>query len=191
MRASRKVPLGSNTLSLSEARRIALHAQGFGSARDGPPSRAQMLRTIKRIGLLQLDSVNVLVGSHYLPLFARFADDSPDVASAEVFVIIQHRRKPFHVVPVVLDDLPGFQSSQAQKLARVLCMPFHNIEDGVATAHCIAVCANLGGVEVSARTLLPSDPGFRAQGATTPIEPPFGFWTSESTNRPTYQVTPG
>ena len=68
--AARKAPLGSNALSLAEARRITLHAQGFAS-REENPSRADMLRTIKRIGLLQLDSVNVLVRSHYLPLFAR------------------------------------------------------------------------------------------------------------------------
>lgn len=55
---------GSNTLSLAEARRLAIAAQGFGN--KGP-----LLRTIKQIGLLQLDSVNVLVRSHYLPLFSR------------------------------------------------------------------------------------------------------------------------
>jgi uncharacterized protein YcaQ len=67
----RKAKPGSSALSLAEARRIALHAQGFTAAREPAPSRAQMLHTIKRIGLLQLDSVNVLVRSHYLPLFAR------------------------------------------------------------------------------------------------------------------------
>jgi uncharacterized protein YcaQ len=66
----RKAKPGSEALSLAEARRIALHAQGF-ATREENPSRAQMLRTIKRIGLLQLDSVNVLVRSHYLPPFAR------------------------------------------------------------------------------------------------------------------------
>jgi uncharacterized protein YcaQ len=54
----------SNTLSLGEARRIAIAAQGFGR-------KVPLLGTIKQIGLLQLDSVNVLVRSHYLPLFSR------------------------------------------------------------------------------------------------------------------------
>ncbi len=54
----------SNTLSLAEARRLAIAAQGFGN-------RGPLLRTIKQIGLLQLDSVNVVVRSHYLPLFSR------------------------------------------------------------------------------------------------------------------------
>lgn len=56
--------LGSKSLSLAEARRLAITAQGFGN-------RGPLLRTIKQIGLLQLDSVNVLVRSHYLPLFSR------------------------------------------------------------------------------------------------------------------------
>jgi uncharacterized protein len=56
--------ISSNTISLAEARRLAIAAQGFGN-------RGPLLKTIKQIGLLQLDSVNVLVRSHYLPLFSR------------------------------------------------------------------------------------------------------------------------
>src|SRR5262245_16512409 len=63
-RINRKTSLGADALSLDEARRIAVAAQGFGGDRATPPSRAAMLRTVKGIGLLQLDSVNVLVRSH-------------------------------------------------------------------------------------------------------------------------------
>jgi uncharacterized protein YcaQ len=59
------------SLSAAEARRIALAAQGFGQA----PSDAVATRTLtagfRRLGLLQIDSVNVFERSHYLPLFAR------------------------------------------------------------------------------------------------------------------------
>lgn len=59
-------------LSISEARRLALAAQGFGQPRDGAaPPIAQLLRTIHRLGVVQIDSVNVLVRSHYLPLYSR------------------------------------------------------------------------------------------------------------------------
>jgi uncharacterized protein len=60
------------TLSLAAARRIALRAQGFGTTlpRGGASSRA-ILTGIERLNLLQLDSVNVVTRSHYLPLFAR------------------------------------------------------------------------------------------------------------------------
>jgi len=69
-RINRTAPAGTDTLSIDEARRIAIAAQGF-TTREADPTRADMLRTIRRIGLLQLDSVNVLVRSHYLPLYSR------------------------------------------------------------------------------------------------------------------------
>lgn len=59
-------------LSARAARRVALAAQGFGGAREAEPSGfAQMRRMVERLGLLQIDSVNVLIRSHYLPLFSR------------------------------------------------------------------------------------------------------------------------
>ncbi|MHC5797272.1 winged helix-turn-helix domain-containing protein [Lacisediminihabitans sp. FW035] len=59
------------SLSPAQARRIALAAQGFGRARPADPGIRQLNSTIDRLGLLQLDSVNVFERSHYLPLFAR------------------------------------------------------------------------------------------------------------------------
>lgn len=59
------------TLSPSQARRIALAAQGFGRVSTVEPGVRQLNSTIDRLGLLQLDSVNVFERSHYLPLFAR------------------------------------------------------------------------------------------------------------------------
>ncbi|MDP8916783.1 MAG: winged helix DNA-binding domain-containing protein, partial [Pseudomonadota bacterium] len=57
-------------LSLPAARRIALAAQGFG-ARAAPDDRRKIARAVARTGLFQIDSVNVLVRSHYLPTFSR------------------------------------------------------------------------------------------------------------------------
>jgi uncharacterized protein len=81
-RINRKAPIGSDTLSLSEARRIAIRAQGFAENRDAAPARAQMLRTIRQVGLLQLDSVNVLVRSHYLPLYSRLGPYATETLDA-------------------------------------------------------------------------------------------------------------
>ncbi|HZS85199.1 MAG TPA: crosslink repair DNA glycosylase YcaQ family protein [Stellaceae bacterium] len=60
------------SLSAAEARRLALAAQGLAAPRPGAAPDWRMLRRmVKRLGLLQIDSVNVLVRAHYLPLFAR------------------------------------------------------------------------------------------------------------------------
>jgi uncharacterized protein YcaQ len=56
-------------LSAAEARRVALAAQGFDRPRELTPRALRA--TVERLGLLQLDSVNVLERAHYLPLFAR------------------------------------------------------------------------------------------------------------------------
>ena len=58
------------TLSLSEARRLALSSQGFG-ARPPAPGAAHLRRLAERVHAFQIDSVNVLVRAHYVPAFAR------------------------------------------------------------------------------------------------------------------------
>jgi uncharacterized protein YcaQ len=58
-------------LSLREARRLALVAQGFTGRRPRTVKLAHVTGLIERLGVLQIDSVNALVRSHYLPLFSR------------------------------------------------------------------------------------------------------------------------
>jgi uncharacterized protein YcaQ len=58
-------------LSLAQARRIALAAQGFHEARPEASGARQIARVLQRSHLLQIDSVNVLVRAHYMPLFSR------------------------------------------------------------------------------------------------------------------------
>ena len=71
------------TLSIPQARRIALAEYGVGRTvilaaqgfADRPPNgrvtASHLRRVFRRVGLIQIDSVNVLVRSHYLPAFSR------------------------------------------------------------------------------------------------------------------------
>lgn len=61
----------SETLSALQARRIALAAQGFADRRPDAPGRRHLMKTIERLGVVQIDSVNVVSRTHYLPLFSR------------------------------------------------------------------------------------------------------------------------
>jgi uncharacterized protein YcaQ len=56
-------------LSQADARRIVVAAQGFWQPRATGPD--DLVAAVARLGLVQLDSVNVLCRSHYLPLFSR------------------------------------------------------------------------------------------------------------------------
>jgi uncharacterized protein YcaQ len=61
----------SDSLSLAEARRVAIAAQGFAVRSRRPPTKAAILACVRGLGVVQLDSVNVVCRAHYLPLFAR------------------------------------------------------------------------------------------------------------------------
>ena len=58
-------------LTAERARRIAIAAQGLATPRPATPGTRRILDAVERIGLLQIDSVNVLTRAHYLPVFSR------------------------------------------------------------------------------------------------------------------------
>jgi uncharacterized protein YcaQ len=101
--------LSSDTLRAGEARRIALHAQGFNDPRPkGAPDRRAFRRAFQRMGLVQIDSVNVLTRSHELPFLARLGPYSREAlarwlwGSGEVFEYWGHEAS---LLPVELHPL--------------------------------------------------------------------------------------
>ena len=66
-------------LTATQARRVAVAAQGFRAAKPAQVTRADLRRLIGRIQVLQLDSVSVSVRAHYAPVFSRLGPYDRDV----------------------------------------------------------------------------------------------------------------
>jgi len=101
--------LSSDVLRLDEARRVALEAQGFVDGRPaGRVDRRHLRRVMARVGLVQIDSVNVLTRSHELPFLARLGPYPRAALSAwlwgsgEVFEYWAHEAS---LVPVAMHPL--------------------------------------------------------------------------------------
>jgi uncharacterized protein len=67
------VPRKITRLTQPQARRLAIVAQGLADPRPAPgqATMRHVQRVIDRVGIIQIDSVNVLTRSHYLPFFSR------------------------------------------------------------------------------------------------------------------------
>ncbi len=75
--ATRRSPVA---LTADQARRIALGAQGFAEPTPkGTVDRRHGRKVLDRVGLIQIDSVNVVVRSQELPMFARLGDHRRDL----------------------------------------------------------------------------------------------------------------
>lgn len=87
------MPSRPQKLSAAAARRIALAAQGFGVERpSGNTNAGHVQRAIDRLGLLQIDSVNVLTRAHYLPLFSRLGNYDSDHLDRSAWGRKSHRK---------------------------------------------------------------------------------------------------
>ncbi len=110
------------SFSLKQARRMALAAQGF-SGRQAPAlvKAAHLNRMIERLGVLQIDSVNALVRSHYLPLFSRLGNYAPSLLEQAAWS--QGRRRSLFeywgheasLLPMALYPLMRWRKARAQQ----------------------------------------------------------------------------
>ncbi|WP_235750624.1 winged helix-turn-helix domain-containing protein [Nigerium massiliense] len=64
-------------MTLPQARRIALAAQGFGRPRPATVGMRQVQRVIDQVAQFQIDSINIVARAHYFPLFARLGPYEP------------------------------------------------------------------------------------------------------------------
>ena len=107
-------------LSASEARHIAIAAQGFG-LRPARVDRRRLRELVEDLGVVQIDSVNVLVRSHYLPAFSRLGaydrdalDELGHVAPRTVFEYWGHEAS---LLPIALYPLFRWRMDLASKHA--------------------------------------------------------------------------
>ncbi|WGM31231.1 winged helix-turn-helix domain-containing protein [Brevundimonas sp. NIBR11] len=72
-------------ISPALARRMALAAQGFGKPHPKTAGTRQFRETARRLGVIQIDSVNVVSRTHYLPAFSRLGAYPRDLLETEAW----------------------------------------------------------------------------------------------------------
>ena len=116
-------------LSLAQARRVALSAQGFGAraamprdsatARTGTPGLPAVRKVLRATRLLQMDSVNVFERAHYLPAFSRLGPydrSSVDRLAYERRELFEYWGHEASLLPVALHPLLRWRMARAEAL---------------------------------------------------------------------------
>jgi hypothetical protein len=110
----------SADLSAREARRIAVAAQGLAAPRPtGAPTARRLRAMIDALGVVQIDSVNVLTRSHYLPAFSRLGDYPRALLEAEAWgrkpSLFEYWGHEASLLPVALQPLFRWRMERARR----------------------------------------------------------------------------
>jgi uncharacterized protein len=143
-------------VSKTQARRIAIAAQGF----LDPPHRTSTMRTLERTvsrtGVLQVDSVNVLQRAHYMPLYSRMGPYDEDLLRrasqgkprrlieywahvqalmpVDLWPVMRHRMDHYRTLRgkwFRLDDNPTLESSLLAELRERGASTARDLDDGL------------------------------------------------------------
>jgi len=107
-----------DTLTAGEARRIALAAQGFGGDREAAVGKRQLTKLVDRLGVIQIDSVNVVSRTHYLPAFSRLGayprELLEDIAWAKKRPLFEYWAHEASLLPLSAQPLFRWRMEDAQ-----------------------------------------------------------------------------
>ena len=109
------------SMSIGEARRIVLAAQGFGRSRLECPSVRHLRGTAERLNLFQIDSVNVPTRAHYLPAFSRLGGYDCALLDGDAWGptrqrrMFEHRAHEASLLPLDLHPLLRWRMARAKR----------------------------------------------------------------------------
>ena len=109
----------TNSLSLIDARRIVLATQGFGRRPSGAVSSKHIHQLFDRLHVVQVDSVNVLVRSQELPLWARLGPHPRDSLAqlTKRGALFEYWAHEASLLPVELQPLFRWRMAEARDVA--------------------------------------------------------------------------
>jgi uncharacterized protein YcaQ len=112
------MPDARERLSAAQARRVAVAATGLAGPRPERPDLRRLKVMVRRLNLVQIDSVNVLARAHYLPGWSRLGAYDP----ADLDRLAYRRRDLFEywaheasLLPVELEPLLRWRKTAARR----------------------------------------------------------------------------
>jgi len=108
------------SLSIDEARRIALVAQQFDPSPRAARTVGNISALVRKLGVVQIDSVNVLVRSHYLPIFSRVGSYAADLLDRAAYderkrTLFEYWGHEASLLPLQLQPLFRWRMDQAAR----------------------------------------------------------------------------